>query len=89
MSELREKFEGLAYKNKWNICKYPKSDYHNKEGEYCDDFVNGAWWAFQDRQNKIDKISDVFDSFLSECELWGFDSDQASRQLEIIQEVLK
>ena len=39
----RKAFEGWAYSNKWNICRYPKSDHHMKEGQYCDEFVNGAW----------------------------------------------
>ena len=39
----RKAFEAWAYSNKWNICRYPKSDYHMKEGQYCDDFVDGAW----------------------------------------------
>ena len=39
----RKAFEEWAYSNKWNICRYPKSDYHMKEGQYCDEFVDGAW----------------------------------------------
>ena len=43
IEEQRKAFEAWAYSNKWNICRYPKSDYHMKEGQYCDDFVDGAW----------------------------------------------
>ena len=43
----RELFEEWAYSNKWNIFRYPKSDYHSKEGQYCDEFVEGAWHGWQ------------------------------------------
>ena len=43
LNNERKAFEAWAYSNKWNICRYPKSDYHMKEGQYCDDFVDGAW----------------------------------------------
>ena len=49
MSELRKEFEKIAYKNKWNINKDPH-DF------YVDDFVNGAWFAFQEQQAKIDEL---------------------------------
>ena len=49
MSELRKEFEKIAYKNKWNINKDPH-DF------YVDDFVNGAWWAFEEQQAKIDEL---------------------------------
>lgn len=56
MSELRKQFEALAYRNKWDICRYPQSNYHNKEGHYCDEFVDGAWWAFQEQNKRIDRL---------------------------------
>ena len=48
----RKAFEGWAYSNKWNICRYPKSDYHMKEGQYCDEFVNGAWHGWIKSANR-------------------------------------
>lgn len=48
----RKAFEGWAYSNKWNICRYPKSDYHMKEGQYCDEFVNGAWHGWLASTNR-------------------------------------
>ena len=48
----RKVFEGWAYSNKWNICRYPKSDYHMKEGQYCDEFVNGAWHGWLASTNR-------------------------------------
>lgn len=49
----RKAFEGWAYSNKWNICRYPKSDYHMKEGQYCDEFVNGAWHGWLASANRV------------------------------------
>ena len=48
----RELFEEWAYSNKWNIFRYPKSDYHSKEGQYCDEFVEGAWHGWQASANR-------------------------------------
>ena len=48
----RKAFEEWAYSNKWNICRYPKSDYHMKEGQYCDEFVNGAWHGWIKSANR-------------------------------------
>lgn len=48
----RKAFEGWAYSNKWNICRYPKSDYHMKEGQYCDEFVDGAWHGWIKSANR-------------------------------------
>ena len=52
MSELRKEFEKIAYKNKWNINKDPH-DF------YVDDFVNGAWWAFEEQQAKINAANEI------------------------------
>ena len=48
----RKAFEEWAYSNKWNICRYPKSDYHMKEGQYCDEFVDGAWHGWIKSANR-------------------------------------
>lgn len=48
----RKAFEEWAYSNKWNICRYPKSDYHMKEGQYCDEFVDGAWHGWIQSANR-------------------------------------
>lgn len=48
----RKTFEEWAYSNKWNICRYPKSDYHMKEGQYCDEFVDGAWHGWIKSANR-------------------------------------
>lgn len=57
-NELREKFEKVCYDRKWNIFRYPHSEYHNKMGEYVDDFVNGAWFAYQEQQKVINNLMD-------------------------------
>lgn len=48
IEELRSEFEEMCYQRKWNIFRYPHSDYHGLGGQYVDDFVNGAWWMFQE-----------------------------------------
>ena len=48
----REEFEKWCYQNKWNTFRYP--DNWENGGEYCDSFVNGAWYAFQEQQKKLD-----------------------------------
>lgn len=95
MNELRKQFEVLPeieeriLLNSMKFCEKGNL-YYTEVGSYISAaWVTGAWYAFQEQQKKIDAISDSFDSFLSECELWGYDSDHAGRQLEIIQELLK
>lgn len=52
-------------------------------------FINGAWYAYREQEKMIDAIKKHVDSFYSESDLWGADSDQALRQIELIQELLK
>lgn len=59
----RGQFEKMCYQNKWNIFRNPKT------GEYCDDFVNGAWYAWQEQQKKIDEIKKIISEY-------HFDSDR-------------
>ena len=47
MEELRKEFEAICYQNKWNINKYHER-YGLGVGVYVDDFVNGAWFMFQE-----------------------------------------
>lgn len=100
MKTMREKFEGLE-KIK-DILEEYKSDviiFDEEKGEYKAtlyvtfvpeyiEWLNGAWYAFQDQQQKIDAIKDNVKSFYAESELWGFDSDQALRQVELIRWLL-
>ena len=39
----REAFETFAQNQKWNIFRFPKSMMHDNDGQYVDEFVNGAW----------------------------------------------
>ncbi|WP_023270280.1 hypothetical protein [Acinetobacter gyllenbergii] len=39
----REAFEVFASSQKWNIFRFPKSQHHDIDGQYVDEFVNGAW----------------------------------------------
>lgn len=47
IEELRSEFEAMCYERKWNICRYPDR-YKDVAGLYVDDFVNGAWFMFQE-----------------------------------------
>ena len=43
IQEEREAFEAFASSQKWNIFRFPKSQQHDIDGQYVDEFVNGAW----------------------------------------------
>lgn len=58
----RELFEEWAYSNKWNIFRYPKSDYHSKEGQYCDEFVEGAWYGWHMDKDILIKGNKIYSS---------------------------
>jgi hypothetical protein len=47
---MREQFEKWAYNHKWNIFRNPKT------GEYCNEFVDGAWYAYQEQQKIINQL---------------------------------
>lgn len=62
---MREEFEKLD-EVKWilDLCEYnsERNMYdakaaHCEFDEYHTNFVNGAWYAFQEQQKKIDKLS--------------------------------
>lgn len=53
---LQEQFEAIAVQNCWNINKYPAGWDGNGDDEYVDEFVNGAWWAFQHQQAKVEEL---------------------------------
>ncbi len=94
MKNLRSEFEKFPEIVK-NIDKYVfcdlKNEYKAIDIRYAVGCIkiNGAWYAFQEQQKKIDEIDRHFQSLISESELWGFSSDQATRQIELIQELLK
>lgn len=75
----RKAFEEWAYSNKWNICRYPKSDYHMKEGQYCDEFVDGAWHGWIKSANREGyKLVPVDDINIADM-IWGKCSCGSSR----------
>ncbi|MFW1924262.1 hypothetical protein [Acinetobacter geminorum] len=53
---LQEQFEAIAIQNCWNINKYPAGWDGHGDDEYADDFVSGAWWAFQHQQAKVEEL---------------------------------
>lgn len=66
MTELRKQFEGLLeIEQGLRYCHYNEStnDYHadvahEETHEWHTQFVNGAWYAFQEQQKKIDSLLD-------------------------------
>lgn len=100
MNDLRKEFEEIAeIKQQIRIGNvefvgvdegiYGTNNTDNVSHNSCC-FVNGAWFAFQEQQKKIDAIKQHVVSFYAEADfLWGFDSDQAIRQIDLIQELLK
>lgn len=56
---LQEQFEDIATQNCWNINKYPAGWDGRGDDEYADDFVNGAWWAFQEQQAKVEELERI------------------------------
>ena len=66
MNELRKQFEALPeIKQGLRHCHYNEStnDYHadvahEETHEWHTQFVNGAWYAFQEQQKKIDSLLD-------------------------------
>lgn len=39
-------------------------------------FINGAWYAFQEQQNKLENVDSLIDSLISNSEQFGFGSEQ-------------
>ena len=95
MGDLRKEFEALPEIS--GLIKSRNmfySDVHNvywskPHDALAEGYFNGAWFAFQAQQKKIDAIKQHVVSFYAEADLWGFDSGQAIRQIDLIQELLK
>ncbi|MEG1089825.1 MAG: hypothetical protein RSE38_00785 [Acinetobacter sp.] len=90
---IREEFEKLEdVKQGLRHCHYNGStnDYHadvahEETHEWHTQFVNGAWYAFQEQQKKIDaiksKLSDIYDA--------SDEDETVAHLLDEIQELLK
>jgi hypothetical protein len=60
MTELRKQFEVLPEINK-KIVSYKISfdeGSYNSPFSHINEWMNGAWWAFQQQQKKIDSLLD-------------------------------
>ena len=89
----REEFEKLEdVKQGLRHCHYNEStnDYHadvahEETHEWHTQFVNGAWYAFQEQQKKIDaiksKLSDIYDA--------SDEDETVAHLLDEVQELLK
>ena len=65
MSNLREEFEKLPEISErvddgW--ISFRNGIYWNKCLQHGDDYLNGAWHAFQEQQKKIDAVLEFIDS---------------------------
>ena len=61
MKTMREKFEGLEnVKDKLKWVYFCNEKYFERKLEYRSSaiWMNGAWWAFQEQQKKIDSLLD-------------------------------
>ena len=90
MTELRKQFEALPEIEKMLIMFYFSGDdnrYKAREYWYSGrvGFINGAWYAFQEQQKKIDsiksKLSDIYDA--------SDENETVAHLLDEIQEILK
>ena len=88
--DIREEFEKLTEiaeilnRNGGGYYKERTNDYHHCN-LYFDKFLNGAWYAFQEQQKKIDviksKLSDIYDA--------SDEDETVAHLLDEIQELLK
>lgn len=94
---MREKFEGLPeiktilimfyFSQEDNKYKATQHWYLNKV-----DFINGAWYAFQEQQKKIDLFNKMILSLRNEFNLWADDTESFNAieaQIENLEEILK
>ena len=60
MSEIRKQFEALPEieKHLVFIDDFYDNKYHSMNNSSVTDFINGAWYAFQEQQKKIDSLLD-------------------------------
>ena len=82
-----EKLDGIAEilnRNGGGYYKERTNDYHHCN-LYFDKFLNGAWYAFQEQQKKIDaiksKLSDIYDA--------SDEDETVAHLLDEVQELLK
>ena len=57
-----EKLDGIAERVDDGWISLRNGAYWNKCLQRSDDFLNGAWYAFQEQQKKIDKAIEYLDS---------------------------
>lgn len=80
---MREQFERLPeiaeILNNYSIKFMNHSGWYESK-EFKDfgheQFVNGAWYTYQEQQKKLESIASLIDSLISNSEHFGFDSEQ-------------
>ena len=98
MKTMRERFEELpeieTHLNHGNVfwSDYKKtyaSEFQSLHVVAC--YVNGAWYAFQEQEKKIDAVKKMIVSLRNEFDLWSDDTesfDAIEAQIENLEELL-
>ena len=80
-----EKLDEIAERVDDGWISFRNGAYWNKCLQRSDDFLNGAWYVFQEQQKKIDvvksKLSDIYDA--------SDEDETVAHLLDEIQELLK
>lgn len=102
METMRERFENLTQIK--NILEYNESDnvvfdeenqeykaelYTKFVPEYIE-WINGAWYAFQEQEKKIDAVKKMIVSLRNEFDLWSDDTesfDAIEAQIENLEDL--
>jgi len=93
---MREQFEKLPeiaeILNNYSIKFMNHSGWYESK-EFKDfgheQFVNGAWYTYQEQQKKLESIASLIDSLISNSEQFGFGSEQVEGVLMDICQCLR
>lgn len=83
---MREQFEKLP--EIANVLENEDTEWSDRTRRYVGydaDFANGAWYAFQDQQNKIDLIKEKINMVYNACE----DNEMVANLLDEMEGLLK
>lgn len=90
MPEIEQGLRHCHYNESTNI--YHADAAHVEEFEWHTQFVNGAWYAFQEQQKKIDLFNKMILSLRNEFNLWADDTESFNAieaQIENLEDLLK
>lgn len=72
----------------WNE-KRDRYESHDNTDAYNCIYLNGAWYAYQEQQKKIENIASLIDSLVSNSEQFDFESEQVEGVLMDICQCLR